>query len=175
MYMYFPFLFQLFPSQEADRYTPLIEDLLKYGVQPKSAKSILYFKSNQNTTKDLNLDSRYSHSTIELHSLQLSMERFYHSLEAVDDSYDDMNIPLFQDNSSKNWRTGASNMIENVFHAHVEMDKKYVRQSCSEDKTTMPYLSGFFTGWSISIIKPRRDMKKDPFKGIFFFSNQVTI
>ncbi len=140
-------MFQLFPSQEADRYTPLIEDIFKYDVQPKSAKSILFFNPKQNTTKDLTLDSSDSHSTIELHSLQLSMERFYHSLEAVDDSYDDMNLPLFQDNASKNSRTGASNLIENVFHAHVEMDKKYVRQSCSEDKTTMPYLSGFYTGW----------------------------
>ena len=76
------------------------------------------------------------------------MERFYHSLEAVDNSYDDLNLPLFQDNLSRNSKSGAppSKLIENVFHAHVEMDKKYVRQSCSEEKDSMPYLSGFYTG-----------------------------
>ncbi len=77
------------------------------------------------------------------------MERFYQSLEAVDNSYDDSNLPLFQDNSRKSSKTGVSptKLIENVFHVHVEIDKKYIRQSCSEQKDSMPYLSGFFTGW----------------------------
>ena len=75
------------------------------------------------------------------------MERFYHSLEAVDNSYDDLNLPLFQDSLNKNSKSSASSkLIENVFHAHVEIDKKYVRQTCSDEKDSMPYLSGFFTG-----------------------------
>ena len=141
--------FQLYPSQDSDRFTLLVEDIQKYSVQSKSA--------NANTRDSRVKKTSLSHTTIELHSLQLSMERFYHSLEAVDNSYDDLNLPLFQDSLNKNTKYSASSkMIENVFHAHVEIDKKYVRQVCSEEKGSMPYLSGFFTGiYYISLIFSR--------------------
>ena len=137
--------FQLYPSQDSDRFTPLVEDIQKYSVHSNNAN----LNSLLGNSKDLKSSkSSIAHTTYELHSLQLSMERFYHSLEVVDNSYDDLNLPLFQDNLSKSSRPGASTskLIENVFHAHVEMDKKYVRQSCSEEKDSMSYLSGFFTG-----------------------------
>ncbi len=141
-----------------------MEEIQKYSSSSSSGSPVIsssanshhsqskHFKSDSSelkrTSKALNQNS---HTTAELHALQQSLERFYHSLEVVDTSYDDLNfVPQFQDVSAVGKASGGgapSALIENVFHAgHADVDRKYVRPSCSEERGAMPYLSAFFTG-----------------------------
>ena len=97
-------LLQLYPSFEAERYSGLMEDLQRFA--PTTPRP-----------------GHIHHGTANLHPILVSLERYYHSLDAVDDSYDDLNLPQGErGQTSKN--SNPYHLIENIFHNSSNKDSE---------------------------------------------------
>lgn len=138
---------QLYPAHDSDKYTRLLTDLQTHVSQSDSEKTSL---------PDHTPDGAAVDTTARLHWLAVSVARYYHSLDTVANSYDDLNVPLFPDSS--NDVSDSTELVENIFYNSSKLNDIYIRQSpCSEDKEQMPFLEGFYTQPKLKTVTPLFD------------------
>ncbi|KAI0234441.1 Cadherin-like and PC-esterase domain-containing protein 1 [Lamellibrachia satsuma] len=153
---------QLYPAHDSDKYTQLLTDIQIY------ASHLLMNDSEKSSSTDHTPDDAAVDATTRLHRLAVSVARYYHSLDTVANSYDDLNTPLFPDSSSE--IADSPQLVENIFNNSSKLNSKsfiqqsklnnmYIRQSpCSEDVEDMPFLEGFYTQPKLKNVTPTFDM-----------------
>ena len=70
-----------------DRYSDLLSDLSRYNKEMDDV-------SSQNHSKVAALRKDYRHDTAQFHPVLTLLERYYRNAESVEESYDDINIPV---------------------------------------------------------------------------------
>ena len=79
---------QLYPAHDSDKFTRLLSDLQTH------VSHLSQGDSQKTSIPDHTPDGAAIDSTSRLHWLAVSMARYYHSLDTVANSYDDLNAPL---------------------------------------------------------------------------------
>ncbi len=90
----------MYPSYNADKYSQLMDELQRFSSGPSqsllsiTAQQARNKKHGKKSADKSHVHTKCGHMTHDLHSILVSMERYYHNLDAVDDNYDDLNMPM---------------------------------------------------------------------------------
>ncbi|XP_013411217.1 cadherin-like and PC-esterase domain-containing protein 1 [Lingula anatina] len=127
---------QLYPSPSADVYMPLLHSIQKNSLGSRLRTA--YPGLSENAPERV-----HRHPTAELHDVIMRMEHFYHNPESLEDSYDDLNVPVKDE--IKLTATEDIQLIKNVY---VKPNGKLgitTEEECSEDEELKPYMSAIHT------------------------------
>nr|XP_006821655.1 PREDICTED: cadherin-like and PC-esterase domain-containing protein 1-like [Saccoglossus kowalevskii] len=136
---------QLYPSYDCTKYSLLLKDLHRLGSVMKNEPVMTY-------------SSNVHHNTAELHTVISTIEQYYYSKEMENNNeFDDLgpesNTEFLNSTDRRRFKKEGyiANLIDNVFDDDPIIDVKYKRPPCSEDKGTMPYLTGLYMESGITL------------------------
>ncbi|XP_071961477.1 cadherin-like and PC-esterase domain-containing protein 1 [Antedon mediterranea] len=126
---------QLYPSTENHKYNSLIKDLVRLQ------------NSKQKTRQKEPVPTDSRHSTPDLHPVITAVESFFHGRVTIQEQ----GYSQEQDAIGSVHRAREDvRPIHDVFDINNPYMEKYKKTQCSEDRQTMPYISGIFFEPNIS-------------------------